>query len=123
MYEHSLLSGIEVSSDGIERAHDIHFYDIGIGGDGLRGPVKDVTNPYRTFLAHSDSPEIYGEDGVLHDGGKHYGHLEVNVEQSSDGIWEARMDAVYVFPVLEADGQVVDFERRVYADTVTLIAH
>jgi len=123
MYEHSILSGTEVSSGGIESAHDIHFYDIGIGGDGLRGPVKDVTNPYRTFLAHSDSPEIYGEDGVLSDGGKHYGHLEVNIEQNSDGLWEARMDAVYVFPVLDVDGQVLDFERRVYADTVTLIAH
>ena len=123
MYEHSLLSGTEVSSDGVERAHDIHFYDIGIGGDGLRGPVKDVTNPYRTFLAHSDAPEIYGEDGVLRDGGKHYGHLEVNVEQNSDGIWQVRMDPVYVFPVLATDGRVVGYERRVYADTVTLTAH
>jgi hypothetical protein len=85
--------------------------------------VTDVTNPYRTFLAHSDSPEIYGEDGVLSDGGKHYGHLEVNVEQNSDGIWQARMDAVYIFPVLATDGRVTGFERRVYADTVTLTAH
>ena len=123
MYEHSILSGTEVSSGGIESAHDIHFYDIGIGGDGLRGPVKDVTNPHRIFLAHSDAPEIYGEDGVLSDGGKHYGHLEVNIEKDTEGIWQARMDPVYVFPVLEADGRVVGFERRVYADSVTLTAH
>ena len=123
MYEHSLVPGTEVSSDGVERAHDIHFYDIGIGGDGLRGPVTDVTNPYRVFLAHSDATEVYGEDGVLRDGGKHYGHLEVNVEQNADGIWQARMDPVYVFPVLAADGRVVGFERRVYADMVTLTAH
>ncbi len=123
MYEHSILSGTEVSSGGIEYAHDIHFYDIGIGGDGLRGPVTGVKNPYRTFLAHSDAPEIYGEDGVLRDGGKHYGHLEVNVEQNSDGIWQVRMDPVYVFPVLAMDGRVVGYERRVYDDTVTLTAH
>lgn len=123
MFEHSILSGTEISSGGIESVHDIHFYDIGIGGDGLRGPVKDVTNPYRTFLAHNDAPEIYGEDGVLRDGGKHYGHLELNVEQNTDGIWQVRMDPVYVFPVLATDGRVVRFERRVYADTVTLTAH
>ena len=123
MYEHSLVSGTEVTPGGIERMHDIHFYDVGIGGDGLRGPVKGVTNHNRVFLAHSDSPETYGPDGVLSGGGKHYGHLEVNVEQSSDGVWQARMDAVYIFPVLAADGRLVDFERRVYDDTVTLTAH
>lgn len=122
MYEHSVLSGNEMSPDGLERIHSIHFYDVGIGGDGLRGPVNGVENPYRIFLAHTDSPEVYGPEGVLRDGGKHYGHLEVNVEQNSDGTWEARMDAVYVFPVLQADGRVVDFERRIYADTVTLTA-
>ena len=123
MYEHSLVTGTEVSPEGVERAHGIHFYDVGIGGDGLRGPVTDVTNSYRTFLAHSDAPEIYGEDGVLSDGGKHYGHLEVNVEQNVGGIWQARMDAVYIFPVLTTDGRVTGFERRVYADTVTLTAY
>ena len=123
MYEHSVLSGTEVSPDGLERAHSIHFYDIGIGGDGLRGPVKGVENPYRIFLAHTDAPEVYGPDGVLQDGGKHYGHLEVNVEQNSDGIWQVRIDPVYIFPILQADGRVVDFERRIYKDTVTLTAH
>ena len=123
MYEHSVLSGTEVSPDGLERAHSIHFYDIGIGGDGLRGPVKGVENPYRIFLADTDSPEVYGPDGVLRDGGKHYGHLEVNVEQNSDGIWQARIDPVYIFPVLHVDGRVVDFERRIYTDPVTLTAH
>ena len=122
MYEHSVVSGMEVSPDGFERAHDIHFYDIGIGGDGLRGPDIGVTNYYRKFLAHTDAPEIYGTNGVLQDGGKHYGHLEVNVERNSEGVWQARMEPVYVFPILRTDGQVVDFERRVYADTVTLIA-
>lgn len=123
MYEHSVLSGTEVSSDGLERAHSIHFYDIGIGGDGLRGPAKGVENPYRIFLAHTDSPEVYGPEGILQDGGKHYGHLEVNVGQNPDGIWQARIDPVYIFPILQSDGRVVDFERRIYADQVTLTAH
>ncbi|MDH4018327.1 MAG: metallophosphoesterase family protein [Xanthomonadales bacterium] len=123
MYEHSVLPGTEVSPDGLERDHSIHFYDIGIGGDGLRGPVKGVENPYRVFLAHTDAPEVYGPDGVLRNGGKHYGHLEVNVEQNSDGSWQARIDPVYIFPVLQTDGQVIDFERRIYADPLTLTAH
>lgn len=123
MYEHSVIAGTEISPEGLETAHAIHFYDVGIGGDGLRGPVSDVANPYRVFLADIDSPEIYGPDGVLQDGGKHYGHLEVNIEQDSDGIWQARMDAVYIFPILEPDGRAVGFERRLYPDAVTLTAH
>ena len=123
MYEHSVISGAEVFPDGVEKAHDIHFYDVGIGGDGLRGPVSDVANPHRVFLAHTDAPEVYGSNGVLSEGGKHYGHLEVNIEQGSDGVWQARLDAVYVFPLLETDGRVVGFERRIYADSVILTAH
>ncbi len=123
MYEHSVLPGTETTPDGLERSHEIHFYDIGIGGDGLRGPVANLTNPYRVFLAHSDAPEVFDEHGVLQDGGKHYGHLEVNIERNTDGNWQARMDAVYIFPTLEADGRVSGFERRVYADPVSLIAH
>ena len=122
MYEHSVLSGIEMSPNGVESTHDIHFYDVGIGGDGLRGPVSDVTNPHQVFLAHTDAPEIYAENGVLSESGKHYGHLEVNIEQDADGVWQARLDAVYIFPILETDGSVVDFERRIYADPVVLTA-
>jgi hypothetical protein len=123
MYEHSVVTGTEVSPEGLESPQEIHFYDIGIGGDGLRGPVADVANPYRVFLAHSDAPEVYAPDGVLADGGKHYGHLEVNIERNFEGTWQATLDAVYVFPVLAADGSPVDFERRLYADTVILTAH
>lgn len=122
MYEHSVVSGVEISPGAVERPHDIHFYDVGIGGDGLRGPVSDVANPQQVFLAHIDAPEVYAPNGVLSDGGKHYGHLEVNIEQGSDGVWQARLDPVYVFPVLEADGSVMRFERRIYADPVVLTA-
>jgi len=94
----------------------------GIGGDGVRGPVDGVNNPQRSFLAHSDDPEIYGQEGVLLDGGKHYGHLEVNIEQGADGRWKAQLDAVYIFPLMAADGRVLGFERRLYDDSHTLIA-
>ena len=46
----------------------MHFLDVGIGGDGLRGPVAVVSNPYRIFVVHTDAPEIYGPDGLLVDG-------------------------------------------------------
>jgi len=123
MYEHSVVSGMEVTPNGDQNAHDIHFYDVGIGGDGLRGPVGDVPNPYRVFLADSDAPEVWSPEGVLIKGGKHYGHLEVNVSRDAGGRWQASMDPVYIFPVMQADGSVSGFERRLYDDSVTLTAH
>lgn len=121
MYEHSIVSGFEIAANGDRREHDIHFYDIGIAGDGLRGPVKGTTNPHRVFLAHTDAPEVYDTDGVLKDGGKHYGHLEVNVQRGPDGQWQAQMDAVYIFPLINSDGLVTGFERRLYDDSRTLL--
>ena len=61
-------------------------------------------------------------DGRLLDGGKHYGHLEVNLERSGDGGWRARLDKVYVFPVTAADGRVLRFERRLYPGSTVLTA-
>jgi len=122
MYEHSILTGFEKTAAGEKRQHEIHFYDVGIAGDGLRGPHENVSNPHRVFLAHDDSPEIYGSDGVLLDGGKHYGHLEVNVEKNDDGQWQARLDAVYVFPLMRADGGVKGFERRLYSDSSIIVS-
>jgi len=46
----------------------------------------------------------------------------VNVGRDAEGRWQARMDPVYIFPLMQADGRVVGFERRVYADPVTLTA-
>jgi hypothetical protein len=120
MYEHSIVPGEEVLPGGERVDHQVHFWDIGIGGDGLRGPAKGVVNPYQVFLAHRDAPEIYAGNGVLEDGGKHYGHLEVNVEQRNDGTWQARVDAVYVFPLLDRKGQPTGFERRLYDDSLIL---
>lgn len=122
MYEHSIVSGFEEFPGGDRRPHEVHFYDIGIGGDGLRGPASGVVNPYQVFLAHNDSPEVYGEDGVLKDGGKHYGHLEINIEKNPDGLWQAQLDAVYIFPLLDKQGRSVGFERRLYDDSYILTA-
>jgi len=122
MYEHSVLSGTEVTPAGEAEAHEIHFFDIGIGGDGLRGPVKYVENPFRVFLAHADAPEVYDDRGILKDGGKHYGHLEVNIEKNSSGRWQAQLDPVYIFPLLNERGHVIGVERRLYDDRLTLVS-
>jgi hypothetical protein len=122
MYEHSAVSGLEVMPAGQNRDHVTHFYDVGIGGDGLRGPVNDVFNPHQVFLAHTDAPEIVSPNGVLIGGGKHYGHLEVNVQMNTDGQWQARLDPVYIFPLMDSGGQVLGFERRLYNDSLTLIS-
>ncbi len=122
MYEHSVVSGEEIDAQGGKRKHSIHFYDIGIGGDGLRSPLDSVLNPEQIFLAHTDAAEIYSADGVLLTGGKHYGHLEVNIDQNKLGQWQATIDAVHIFPLMDANGQAVGFERRLYDDSITLMA-
>ncbi|WP_087023707.1 purple acid phosphatase family protein [Thaumasiovibrio subtropicus] len=116
MYEHSLVDGI-------------HFYDVGIGGDGLRGPYfgkdgkysVDLDNPHQVYLAHLDAPEVW-EGKQLVQGGKHYGHLEVNVTQNESGAWQTVISPVYVFPLMSKDGEITGWERRVYDDEVTLVA-
>ncbi len=121
MYEHSLVPGQEILPGGRSREHALHVYDVGIGGDGLRGPIPGLENPYRVFLAHEDAPEIRDGQGVLVDGGKHYGHLEVNVTAPDNGAWQARLDMVYLFPVAGEDGQY-RFERRLYNDSTLLVS-
>lgn len=120
MYEHSVIHGKEQYVDGRQSDHSVHFFTLGIGGDGLRGPDPAVENPQRVFLAHVNAPEVYGPDGLLKDGGKHYGHLEVSVTENGSGLWQALFEPVYVFPVLNKAGKVDSFERRVYDDVLLL---
>jgi len=122
MYERSVVPGKQVLADGTRVDHALQVYDVGVGGDGLRAPVEGAINPYRVFLAHENAPEIRDAEGVLIDGGKHYGHLEINVEPLGDDRWQARLDMVYVFPVTDESGEVTAFERRLYDDSVTLLA-
>ena len=122
MLERSVVSGTEVRPDGRRLAHDLHFVVVGIGGDGLRGPYPGVDNPAGRFLAHRDAPERYAADGVLEAGGKHYGHVEVNLERDADGRWRGRLEPVYALPLTNAAGQLLGFERRLYDDVVVLDA-
>jgi hypothetical protein len=119
-YEHSVVTGSQIRPDGARIDHAVHFFTIGIGGDGLRGPETDVDNPNRVYLAHDDAAEEFDSNGILIAGGKHYGHLEVNLSANDSGSWRALIEPVYIFPLISEDGQVRSFERRIY-DDVTII--
>ena len=120
MYEHSAVPGNEQLPGGGSRAYTLHVYDVGIGGDGLRAPVAALTNDKQVFLAHDDAPEIW-QGGVLLEGGKHYGHVEVNVNINGEGLWQAVLTPAYVLPLLNAGGSVTGFVRRVYEDETVLL--
>jgi 3',5'-cyclic AMP phosphodiesterase CpdA len=137
MFERSF---VDLDGDGV----GVHYYDVGVAGDGLRGERRDGTrlddpllryNPYRAWTADQDEPEVWEDvDGVrtLVAGGKHYGHLEVDVERldppgrngqgPSRGGPAARITftPAYVFPVMDATHSVARTERRVYDDEVVL---
>ena len=117
IWERSEIAGVEFAG-GTQQAHTIHFYDLGTGGDGLRAPEEGLKNEYQKFLAHTDAPEIW-HDGVLVDGGKHYGHLEVDILPGKTG-WMAILKPVYIFPLFSADGTFLDSERRLYDDIIIL---
>lgn len=118
LLERSYVQGEERLADGTLRPHSIHFFDAGIGGDGLRGPSVGFDNPYRQFLAHEHAPEIW-EDGRLISGGKHYGHLEVNVRTEDDGHWIVDVTPVHAFPKVDDQGRIL-WERRTYDDAVRI---
>ncbi len=120
MYEHSAVQGEEEGSDGRRSPHSVHFFTVGIAGDGLRGLDAEVENPFSLFTADRNSPEVYDDAGVLKNGGKHYGHVLVDVSRDNDETWQARIEPVYVFPVMNAQGEVQSFEPRVYDDALTL---
>lgn len=109
-FEHSLVEGI-------------HFYDVGVAGDGLGYPKdkrdKRYKNPYQEWVAHYDSKEHW-EGQKLVDGGKHYGHLEVNITPSGNNQYDVRFLPIYSFPVTNEEGKVIDYQRRVYDDEVEI---
>jgi hypothetical protein len=80
--------------------------------------VPGAENPFRKFLAHVNSPEVW-QGRRLVSGGKHYGHLEVTVSPSADG-WEAVLTPVYVFPLMNDEGTVTGWERRTHDDVIRL---
>lgn len=133
LYERSF---VDLDSDG----QGIHFFEIGAAGDGLRGPRSVEQrealnlNPFSAFMPNEDAPENWVEfmddDGntyiTLQDGGKHYGHIEVNIMNVrnvfDDFVAMVEFLPVYSFPILDAEFNLVgDTERRVYDDVVRLL--
>ena len=106
MYEHALVDGV-------------HYFDVGIAGDGLRGPQEGLDNPHRVFLAHHDAPEVW-QDGRLLRGGKHYGHVEVDLAAYDQGRWQAKLTGVYVLPEMDGQGRLTETYRRCVYETLTL---
>ena len=120
IWERSTISGVEIKPDQQEETHTIHFYDVGIGGDGLRGPSEGIDNTYQQFMVHTDVPEIW-ENGVLKSGGKHYGHLEVDIMPGDNNTWQAILKPVYVFPLFDTVTLAYSqSERRIYDDGIVL---
>lgn len=120
IFERSEVVGMRVDVDGTERQHTLQIYDVGFSGDGLRGRQRtEKSNPFEKFRAHVDSPEVWKE-GVLVDGGKHYGHLELNISTNSAGKWEVVFTPVYCFVSKDKEGKAVGFERRIYDDVITI---
>lgn len=121
MMERSTVVGEEILPDGTKRPHTMQVWDMGIAGDGLRGNVL-TENPNEAFRASKDSPEVYDANGILIDGGKHYGHLQVTVSPLKDGSWKAEFDPVYVFFTTNSTGAAVYGGVRHYNDKVTITA-
>jgi len=120
MWERSEITGVETEPDGGELIHTIQFYDVGTGGDGLREPEAGADNPYQKFLVHTDVPEVW-EGSVFKEGGKHYGHLEVNILPLEDHVWQALLTPVYILPLFDAvDSTYSGFERKEYDDQVMI---
>jgi 3',5'-cyclic AMP phosphodiesterase CpdA len=128
MFERSF---VDSDGDGV----GVHYYDVGVAGDGLRGERRDGTrlddpllkyNPYSEWTADQDEPEHWeqvGDTVQLVSGGKHYGHLEVNVERvrrPGGHVAKVTFTPVYVFPVFDENFELIRTERRVYNDEVVL---
>lgn len=112
------------------------YYDVGLAGDGMRGVKRDWLNnplnplnynPYSKWTADQNSAEQWNTSGsvpLLVDGGKHYGHLEVNLTRIKDGnkyYAQIDFDPVYIFPVMNLNYELERIERRVYSDKVRVM--
>ncbi|MEJ2275945.1 MAG: metallophosphoesterase, partial [Woeseiaceae bacterium] len=62
MYEHSVVAGTEEREAGETAPHSVHYFTVGIAGDGLRGPDPLADNPQRVFLADTDAPERWSDE-------------------------------------------------------------
>jgi 3',5'-cyclic AMP phosphodiesterase CpdA len=128
LFERSL---VDLDGDG----KGVFYYDVGLAGEGMRGVKRDWLNdptapldynPYSKWTADLKEPEQWNTSGpvpILIDGGKHYGHLEVNLTKIKDGnkyFAQIDFDPVYVFPVLNSNYELEKVERRIYNDRVRI---
>lgn len=129
MFERSF---VDMDGDGAGVMH----YDVGVGADGLRGEymveqedgsyVEANFNTYSEWNAQRNEPELWRTDdnGTLQlvDGGKHYGHLQLDFSPVTCDNYAAEitLTPVYLFPVLDSDYNIVDVERREYDDVQTI---
>ncbi|MEL7334522.1 MAG: metallophosphoesterase, partial [Cyanobacteria bacterium J06560_2] len=123
MFERSF---VDENNDG----EGVYYYDVGVAGDGMRGERTDEDgnllsyNPFSQWTADQSEPEQWQEvDGVLQnvEGGKHYGHLEVNLENlGEEKGTRVTFTPVYSFPILDSSYDLVDTERRVYGDEIVI---
>lgn len=128
MFERSF---VDENGDGI----GVYYYDVGVSGDGLRGEKRNGSglndpllkyNSFSQWTADQDEGEFWQEiAGALQlvDGGKHYGHLEVNLEKLSgenSKYAKITLTPVYSFPILDGDYNILRSDRRTYSDEITL---
>ncbi len=127
MFERSF---VDLDGDGI----GVLYFDVGVAGDGVRGvrttdPNElNALNPFSQWTASLDEPELWVEVTdpntgetypMLIDGGKHYGHLEIEIMPLDDPKYLAMITfiPVYSFPILDENFELIgDTERRVYGD-------
>lgn len=106
--EHSIVDGI-------------HFWDVGIAGDGFGYAIDDIDprrkNEFSHWTAHKHSKELW-EGKKLVDGGKHYGQLLVEVLPVEKG-YQVKMSPKYIFPVTDDSGKVIGIENRVYDNEIS----
>ncbi|MEO3792164.1 metallophosphoesterase [Nonomuraea sp. B10E15] len=128
MFERSF---VDTDGDGT----GVHYYDVGVSGDGLRGVRRDgptldspplAYNAFSRWTADQGEPEVWDVAGGtprLLSGGKHYGHLEIDVDRvRGKGGRKARitLTPVHVFPVMDDKLAVLRTERRTYSDRVVI---
>ena len=102
------------------RVGDVLVYDNGAAGDGIDPPEDEkdprCKNPWQQWIASNDEPELWKGRQLL-EGGRHYGHLEINLYRAGSG-WDVILTPVHNFPVTDEAGMVTRIERREYHDEV-----
>ena len=118
--EHSQTNGFETLPDGTKRAHTLNVYDLGSGGDGLRGN-ECVKNPLEVFRVYEDEPDVWDKSTkVLKSGGCHYGFMEVDVTTNRLGKWTCSLTPCYDFIYKNSAGKAAGFELRRYKDRIII---